>query len=140
MIKRLFLALIFLAVAFALLGSCAGANNANISAQGNASDPSGANSNTSAVHMASQNFVQTSVILAKGSNLKLIDDVSVPHHILNGSWHNGTVQSNSEAGAPSIDTQFSGSDEQTVGPFNVAGTYHLYCSYHPGMNLTITVR
>ncbi len=47
-----------------------------------------------------------------------------------------------ENGAPVVNNmQFSGSDgSQTIGPFNTIGTFHLYCSVHPGMNLTVIVQ
>jgi plastocyanin len=28
----------------------------------------------------------------------------------------------------------------TVGPFTTAGTYHIFCTIHPGMSLTIIVQ
>jgi len=35
--------------------------------------------------------------------------------------------------------QINGNNAQ-IGPFTTAGTFHIYCSIHPGMNLTITVK
>ena len=29
---------------------------------------------------------------------------------------------------------------KTIGPFNTAGTFHLYCTVHQGMNLTVIVQ
>jgi hypothetical protein len=42
-----------------------------------------------------------------------------------------------EYGVPVVNNmQFSGSDgSQTIGPFNTIGTFHLYCSVHPGQRL-----
>ena len=34
----------------------------------------------------------------------------------------------------------SAGQSMTVGPFNTAGTYHLYCSVHVNMNLTVIVQ
>jgi plastocyanin len=47
-----------------------------------------------------------------------------------------------EYGAPVVNNmQFSGSDSsQTIGPFNTIGTFHLYCSVHLGINLTVIVQ
>jgi len=28
----------------------------------------------------------------------------------------------------------------TIGPFTAPGTYHIYCTLHPGMTLTILVQ
>jgi len=45
-----------------------------------------------------------------------------------------------ETNAPSVNVQLNGNDQQTIGPFAAAGTYHLYCTIHPGMNLTVIVQ
>ncbi len=92
------------------------------------------------VHMNSTNFTQPSVTISKGSSLNLVDDVAVVHIIQNGSWDNGTPKPATEPGAPTVNVQFQGSDSHMVGPFNTAGTYHLYCTIHPGMNLTVVVQ
>lgn len=31
-------------------------------------------------------------------------------------------------------------DSAAIGPFNTAGTYHLYCTIHQNMNLTVIVQ
>lgn len=87
-------------------------------------------------------FTQQSVTISKGSSLNLINDVAVTHIIGNGSWVNGTAKPATEAGAPTVSNlQFnSAGQSQTVGPFNTAGTYHLYCSIHQEMNLTVIVQ
>src|SRR5207302_9141327 len=94
------------------------------------------------VHLGNTTFTQPSITISKGSSLNLIDDGAVTHIISNGSWVNGTAKPTQEAGAPMVSNlQFnSASQSQMVGPFNTAGTYHLYCSVHQGMNLTITVQ
>jgi plastocyanin len=92
------------------------------------------------VHMSSTNFTQSSVTISKGSSLNLVDDTTVVHIIQNGSWDNGTPKPATEPGAPMVNVQFQGSDSHMVGPFNTAGTYHLYCTVHAGMNLTVVVQ
>ncbi|HEU5230551.1 MAG TPA: hypothetical protein VFU49_22205 [Ktedonobacteraceae bacterium] len=92
------------------------------------------------VHMNDANFVKGTVTISKGGSLLLIDDSTVPHIIQNGTWNNGTAQPSKEAGAPTVQVQFQGSDQHSVGPFATAGTFHLYCIIHPGMNLTVTVQ
>lgn len=92
------------------------------------------------VHMNDTNFTQPSVTISKGSSLNLIDDVAVVHIIQNGSWNNGIPEPAAESGAPTVNVQFQGSDSHMVGPFNTAGTYHLYCTIHAGMNLTVVVQ
>ncbi len=93
-------------------------------------------------HMGNTNFLQSSVTISKGSSLNLIDDVAVTHIIGNGFWVNGTAKPSVEPGAPTVSNmQFtSAGQSQTIGPFNTAGTYHLYCSVHQGMNLTVIVQ
>lgn len=103
---------------------------------GNGSSSGGA----SAAHMGPSNFVQSSVTISKGSMLQLIDDGQYTHILSNGSWVNGVAKPAKESGAPTVNNlQISGNNAQ-IGPFNTAGTFHIYCSIHPGMNLAITVK
>ena len=94
------------------------------------------------VHMGETTFLQPSVTISKGSSLNLIDDVAVLHIVSNGSWVNGVAQPATEAGAPAVsNVQFnSAGQSMAIGPFNTAGTYHLYCSVHLNMNLTVIVK
>jgi plastocyanin len=94
------------------------------------------------VHMGNTTFTQSSITISKGSSLNLIDDVAVTHIIANGSWVNGTPMPATEPGAPTVNNvQFSSAGQsQTIGPFNTAGTFHLYCTVHQNMNLTVTVQ
>jgi plastocyanin len=96
-------------------------------------------SNGATVKMGLTNFEQSSVTISKGSMLTLVDTQAVIHIIQNGSWVNGTAKPAKETGAPTVSQQFSGNDTHTVGPFNTTGTYHLYCTIHQGMNLTVIV-
>ena len=92
------------------------------------------------VHMSAQAFVQSSITISKGSSLSLVDDVGVPHQIANGTWDNNTAQPLKEPNAPTVNVQLNGNDQQVIGPFATVGTYHLYCTVHPGMNLTVIVQ
>jgi hypothetical protein len=92
------------------------------------------------VHMSAANFHQSFVGIAKGSKLLLQDDVSVLHILANGSWQNDQPKPMTEPGAPIVDNiQVNGTGVE-IGPFTAAGTYHLYCPVHQGMNLTIIVQ
>ncbi|HLI07139.1 MAG TPA: hypothetical protein VKV40_11280 [Ktedonobacteraceae bacterium] len=92
------------------------------------------------VHMGPTNFVQSSVTIPKGSTLQLIDDGNYTHILSNGSWVNGVAKPAKEPGAPTVNNlQISGNNAQ-IGPFNTAGTFHIYCSIHVNMNLAITVK
>jgi len=94
------------------------------------------------VHMGETTFLQPSVTISKGSSLNLIDDVPVLHIIGNGSWVNNVTKPAIEPGAPVVNNvQISSAGQSiAVGPFNTAGTYHLYCSVHLNMNLTVIVQ
>lgn len=92
------------------------------------------------VHMGGSNFIQSTITVKKGEMLNFVDDAASPHVIVNGSWVNGTAKPSTEAGAPAIKLNFTGQGAQQAGPFNTAGTFHVYCTIHPGMNLAITVQ
>jgi hypothetical protein len=92
------------------------------------------------VHMSAGNFSQPSVTLPKGSKLLLVDDVAVLHILSNGSWENGVPKSAKEPGAPAVTNVQVNGNSVEVGPFTTAGTYHIYCTVHQGMNLTIIVQ
>ncbi len=123
--KKLIVGLIILSLVTVLVVACGGSG-------GGSTD----------VHMGNTTFVQSSVTISKGSSLNLIDDVAVTHIIGNGSWVNGAPVPASEPGAPTVNNlQFtSAGQSQMIGPFNTAGTYHLYCSVHQNMNLTVIVQ
>lgn len=92
------------------------------------------------VHMNGADFVQHSITIQKGQSLTLIDDASVEHIITNGSWANGVAKPKQEAGAPKVYQTFHSNDSATIGPWNTPGTYHLYCTIHQNMNLTVVVK
>jgi len=94
------------------------------------------------VHMGETTFLQPSITISKGSSLTLIDDVPVLHIIGNGSWVNNVTKPAREPGAPVVNNlQFNTAGQSVaVGPFNTAGTFHLYCSVHLNMNLTVIVQ
>lgn len=124
--KKLLAVLVLLSLITVFVGACGGS--------------SGSGSND--VHMGNTNFAQSSVTMSKGSSLNLIDDVAVTHIIANGSWVNGTPMPATEPGAPTVNNvQFNTAGQsQTVGPFNTAGAFHLYCTVHQNMNLTVIVQ
>jgi plastocyanin len=90
--------------------------------------------------MGPGNFVQSSVTVSKGSKLLLVDDGSFVHILRNGTWNaNGTPQPTTEPGAPAVNNVQVNGNSMEIGPFTTAGVYHLYCTVHQGMNLTIIV-
>jgi plastocyanin len=93
------------------------------------------------VHMNASNFVVPSTTIPKGSKLTLINDVAVPHIIQNGTYSaSGVPIPGKEPDAPVVNVQFAGSDTKDIGPFTTAGTFHIYCTIHVNMKLTITVK
>ena len=92
------------------------------------------------VHLNNSLFVPDSITIRKGQTITIVDDVEVEHVVANGTWQsNGNAKYQVESGAPKIVMQFQGNDSHRVGPFNTAGTFHLYCTVHQGMNLTVIV-
>ena len=100
----------------------------------------GNTANLPTVHMGGAVFIQTTITIHKGDMLNLVDDASSTHIIVNGSWQGNTQKPATENGAPTVNHTFTGNDGAAVGPFTTAGTFHLYCTVHPGMNLTVTVQ
>jgi plastocyanin len=105
---------------------------------------SSANSTTTGeptVHMAGVNFVQNVVLVPKGSKLLIVNDTTVEHILQNGSWtSSGTVVTPLEPGAPVLHNVDSKGGSLEIGPFNTVGIFHIYCTIHRGMNLTIVVQ
>lgn len=126
--------------AVSLLGICAfllAACGTTASASGAASS----SSTTVTVQTGLTNFLQSSVTLNKGQSLQLVNTASDIHIISLGSWVNGTPQPATEPGAPHVQNeQLAANGTLLIGPFNTPGTYHLYCTIHPNMNLTVIVK
>jgi plastocyanin len=92
------------------------------------------------VHMSAGNFDQSSITISKGSKLLLVDDVAVLHILANGSWQQSVPKPEQGPGAPTIKNVQVNGNSVEVGPFVTAGTYHIYCTIHPGMTLTVIVQ
>ncbi len=92
------------------------------------------------IHMSATSFNQPTVTISKGSKLLLVDDTPVLHILDNGSWQNGTAHKAQEAGAPLVNNLQVNGNSVEIGPFNTAGTYHIFCIVHQNMNLTIIVQ
>jgi plastocyanin len=126
-------ALIGFAVGALLIGAFAGPS-AGVAAVGKAG--------TETVHLTAASFSPDIVALHQGGTLALVGDSPTPHIIANGSWNSGNTQTQpaTESGAPVVNNVSVNNNTVKVGPFTTPGTYHLYCSVHPGMNLTIIVQ
>ncbi len=53
---------------------------------------------------------------------------------------NGSQNTNAEPGAPAVNNITVNGGSLTLGPFNTADVYHVYCTIHKDMNLTIVVQ
>jgi plastocyanin len=94
------------------------------------------------VQMGSSQFIQQEVKIHKGESVNLVNQPTTNHVIANGQWVNGAQDQTPEANAPSLPQKgvnIAASASLQVGPFNVAGDYHIYCNIHPGMNLIVHV-
>jgi len=93
------------------------------------------------VHMGPATFVQSAVTVPVGATLQFVDDGAFPHIIRNGRWEaNNIARPASESGTPPAGDLTTNGQPLTIGPFATAGTFHFYCTIHPGMNLTVTVQ
>jgi plastocyanin len=110
--------------------------------QGAAANSSGGSSNhVIDVHMGTHSFLQSSVTIKQGDSLNLINDASDVHLINLGQWVNGAPKPEQEPGAPQIhNLEFAGNAGHEVGPWNTPGTYHLYCTVHQNMQITVVVQ
>jgi hypothetical protein len=146
-LKILTMILVALALGSILLAACSRPGVATGSTGGGGatvtSTPSGGGGGgcaTGTVHMGPRNFVQSCANVSKGSKLTLVDDVQVLHIITNGMWDSsGTPHPVKEPGAPVVpNVTISGGSAQ-IGPFNTAGTFHIFCTVHVAMNLLVHV-
>ena len=92
------------------------------------------------VRLGPNSFTPSTIELPVGRNVLMIDDAPIPHFIRDGQWlSTGAAQTDREPGAPAVNLTITNGAIQ-VGPFWKAGVYHLYCTVHPGMNLTLRVQ
>jgi plastocyanin len=91
-------------------------------------------------HMTLNSFSPNVVLVSKGDRLLIVDDASVEHILQNGAWTNGTARTIAESGAPVVHSVDITGGSVEIGPFTTAGIFHIYCTIHQGMNLTIVVQ
>jgi plastocyanin len=144
MMKYYLARLLLCSVVAVTLAACggAGAGSNNPSGSNNpagSSDIVAVTGNT--VHMSTTEFVSPSVSIAQGTSLTMVADTFVPHFLSNGTWENGTAKPAREPGAPELEkVHIDGNSSGAIGPFTTAGTFQIYCTIHPGMNLTVAVQ
>jgi plastocyanin len=121
-----------------LLAACSGQGTTTGSTTTTNGSGNGACANGT-VHSLATTFQESCVNVAKGSNLQVIPVVNSLHILDNGSWVNGQQVPMTEAGAPTVSNVQVTSGTVSIGPFTTAGTYYIYCTVHPNMNLTVVV-
>jgi plastocyanin len=94
---------------------------------------------TNTVHANDLIFLKDQMTIKKGESITVINDSAVLHVIANGTWKDGIQEALKEPGAPAGLT-IQGNETKIIGPFNTTGVFHLYCTIHPNMNLTVTVQ
>jgi len=106
--------------------------------------PAGAASTTAGtetVHLTASAFAPNIIALHKDDTLTVVGDSPTPHILANGTWSaSNQPQPGAETGAPTINNVQINDNTVVLGPFNTPGTYHIYCTVHPGMNLTVIVQ
>jgi plastocyanin len=96
---------------------------------------------TETVHLTAAAFAPNIIALHKGDTLTVVGDSPTPHILANGTWSaSNEPLPAAETGAPTINDVQVNDNTVVLGPFSAPGTYHLYCTVHPGMVLTIIVQ
>lgn len=93
------------------------------------------------VKTAASTFEQSCITLSKGGTLKVVPDTGSAFHILDyGQYVNGTAQPQTPSGVPALKDLNLTNSAVSIGPFTTAGTFHIYCTVHPGMDMTVIVK
>lgn len=128
--KKLFGALVIVSLIVTIISACSLSGNSGNTVIG-----------PNPVHMGEMNFQVSSITIKKGTKITLVNDDAPVHIMANGTWDNMTPKPKIEAGAPTIDNlQVNGYSSGTIGPFNTTGTFQIYCTVHPRMQLTVIVK
>jgi len=91
------------------------------------------------IGMTHEGFSTKTVTIHRGQTLTFVNSSGFLHVI--GPGDDGRLASEPNSPQLTADGAFLSEQNQTftTGPWNVPGTYHLTCSLHPEMNLTVVV-
>jgi hypothetical protein len=93
-----------------------------------------------AIHMTPATFAPNVALVPKGSSLLIIADSSAKHILDYGRWDaHGTPHPQADTGVPPLHDMVMTGGSMELGPFTTPGVYHIYCTVHQGMNLTLVV-
>lgn len=106
-----------------------------------ANTPTITSNNPNTVKTEGGSFGVSSITIKKGNTITFVDDPN------NGALHilviGQNAQQETENGAPDFrgasGVRIDVGDSWTTPPWNTAGTYHVACTVHPAMNLTVNV-
>jgi len=86
-------------------------------------------------------FEPAAVQIAAGSSVTMRDAPDdVPHVLANGSWEDNGPAPAEAPGAPALeDVEVEDGQTLVVGPYDEPGTYPVFCTIHPGMEMTVEV-
>lgn len=98
--------------------------------------------NPNTVRLEGANFATSAITIAKGSTITFVDDPN------NGALHILVIGQNGQQESEQGAADFGGlsgermniGDTWTTAPWNTAGTYHVACTIHSMMSLTVTVK
>ncbi len=142
-VRALMLFLAIFALGSILLAACARPGTASTSGSTTSSSSPTASSSCptgDTVKTNANNFEQSCITLSKGGTLKVVPDVASFHILDYGQWNGSTQQPATPANAPALKNVQVVSSTVSIGPFATAGTYHIYCTVHQGMDLTVIVK
>jgi len=92
------------------------------------------------VHMTPTAFAPNVALVPTGSTLLIVADTSAKHILAYGKWDaDGAPHPLAEPGAPPLRDMVMTGGSMELGPFTAPGVYHIYCTIHQGMNLTLVV-
>jgi plastocyanin len=129
----------FAFIATGLAGMALGAILIGVSAKPETVSAATASDGAVVVHLGLSTFSPMAITVPPGGKLEFVDDANIPHQLTYGVWNNGRTQVATPANAPALNNRTISSGSFEIGPFTTAGTYHILCVIHPGMELTVTV-
>lgn len=129
-----------LLMACARPGTASTGSSSNSGSSSSSSGSSGSCPSGDTVKTGTSSFEQSCITLTKGTTLKVVQDQTSYHILDYGQWNGSSAQPQTPAGAPPMkDLTLSGASV-SIGPFTTAGTFHIYCTVHPNMDLTVVVK
>jgi plastocyanin len=91
------------------------------------------------VHLGESSFSASAITVPQGGKIQFVADSSITHILTYGDWSGNHPQPSTPANVPALNNREISGGSFELGPFATAGTYHIMCTVHPGMMLTVTV-